>query len=215
MPDALRAFRQQRYSDRELVIINDGSPLVSHVSDVRVVNLPNRGARWTIGEKRNVGIRAARGERLATWDDDDLSLPNRLADQILVNADYVLADRMFIADDNLRLVGNCARTGRAVMPSALFSRSVAVCAGGYPVADYMEDAELLERVRYIARGRIAVIPADWYVMRRHDANVTVSFGECTDEYVACALRSPEVRRHQVQVDAVRAGPGGDDVTPWT
>jgi len=36
----------------------------------------------TIGQKRNVGSEAARGELVASYDDDDFSAPGRLADQI-------------------------------------------------------------------------------------------------------------------------------------
>lgn len=36
----------------------------------------------TIGRKRNVACESANGEILATWDDDDYSAPNRLADQV-------------------------------------------------------------------------------------------------------------------------------------
>lgn len=75
LPDALKSYRQQTHADRELVIVNDGEPLTSHASDIRVVNLPSRGSRWTIGEKRNVGVREARGERIATWDDPPLGQP--------------------------------------------------------------------------------------------------------------------------------------------
>jgi glycosyltransferase involved in cell wall biosynthesis len=217
LPDALRSYRQQTYRPRELLVVNDGSPLSSRAPDVRVVNLPERGSPWTIGEKRNVGIRAANGDYLATWDDDDVSLPHRLQQQMHALSSWgsvcVVVDQMFVSDKNLRLLGLCSRGWlKAVMASALVSRNAMVSAGGYSVTNYMEDAEMLERIRYLHRGRVATIrDARFYVLRRHDANVTLLAGETADEYAQCALRNPSVNSAQYAVDAVHSGPGGDDV----
>lgn len=46
---------------------------------IRVYRLPDG---YTIGQKRNVGSQLARGEIIATWDDDDYSAPERLRDQV-------------------------------------------------------------------------------------------------------------------------------------
>lgn len=217
LPDALRSYRQQTWPARELVVVNDGSPLAPRAADVRVVNLPPIGRPWTIGEKRNVGVRASRGVYLATWDDDDVSLPERLASQVeyalRCDADVVLADRMTVADSDMNLVGACHRgRQRPVQASALLARSAVVAAGGYPAVSYREDAELLERLRYVVRARIVTQPGcDYYVMRRHGANVTLAAGERDDAYFACALGDVSGRLLQARVDAVRAGAGADDV----
>ena len=219
LPDALRSYRQQTYPDRELVVVNDGDPLVSHATDVTVVNLPPVGRRWTIGEKRNVGVRAARGTYLATWDDDDISLPDRLSKEMDAmlrgRADYVVADKMLIADSDMNLQGDCDRGKvRPVQPSALVRKSAIVAVGGYPIANYLEDLQVLKRIQFLLRGHIVTVQgSDWYVMRRHDQNITLTAGEKNAAYLACALRSPDVVRQQRLVDAVRNGPGEKDVTP--
>jgi glycosyltransferase involved in cell wall biosynthesis len=219
LPDALRSYRQQTWPARELLVVNDGAPLASLADDVHVVNLPDRGRPWTVGEKRNAGVRLARGVWLATWDDDDVHLPHRIEAQVGAaetwRADLVLADAAWIADDGLRVVGRCHRgRSHAVMASALVRRDLVVAAGGYPASNYREDAELLERVRYLIRGEVATMAgADWYVLRRHGDNVTLQAGESTDEYISCALRDPHAFDAQAAVDAVRAGPGGEDVVP--
>lgn len=218
LPDALRSFRQQTLPSREMVVVNDGTPLVSHVPDVRVVNLQPIGRKWTIGEKRNVGVRAAQGTYLATWDDDDVSLPNRLADQanavILRRADGVLAGKMAVADEEMHLLGDCNRgPKRPVQPSAMLRRSAVIACGGYPAADYLEDAQVIERIRLLLRGLIIVMPgSNFYVLRRHGSNVTLGAGESNQAYANCAARSPDVVAMQRRVDALRAGPGGEDVT---
>lgn len=216
VPDALRAFEAQTHTAKELVVVNDGpGTLSSGDPRVRVVNLPQSpdGARrWTLGEKRNVGVRFARGEWVATWDDDDISLPHRIATQVeaaqRLGAQYVIGDRTHVADAEMHVQGSCYRGfARPVMSTALISRAAIVAAGGYPVKDYMEDAELLERIRLVVRGRVEVIPADWYVMRRHGDNVTLGFGESTDAWVQCALRDPQREAAQAAVRAIQQGPG--------
>lgn len=218
LPDALRSYRQQAYAARELIVVNDGAPLASAAPDVRVVNLPRRARPWTIGEKRNVGIREARGEYLATWDDDDVSLPERLAEQVAAalawRADVVRADGMYVADASMNLAGRCQRSaGAPVMPSALIRREAAVRAGGYPVADYLEDAELIERIALLGRGHVATMPdARWYVLRRHGSNVTLDAGESADSYVQCALRDGAAAGAAARaIEALRQGPGAEDV----
>ena len=217
LPDALRSYRQQSYTPRELLIVNDGDPIQPAAPDVRVVNLPDRGYKWSVGEKRNVGVRYAQGDYLATWDDDDVSLPWRLAVQmdaaLAWNADVVLADCMYIADASMNLAGNCNRgRQRAVMASALAKRNAIVRAGGYEAADYMEDVGMLERIRLVSRGHVATMrDCDWYVMRRHAGNVTLDAGETAEQWLSCGLRNPDVASAAVELESVLAGPGGEDV----
>jgi glycosyltransferase involved in cell wall biosynthesis len=209
LPDALRAYKSQTYPHRELVVVNDGSPLVAQTSDVIVVNLPSICRPWTIGEKRNIGVRVARGDYLATWDDDDISLPLRLEKQVeyatRCDASVVLLDRMVVADEDMNLVGTCARGNhRPVQASALLLREAVVRAGGYPAVSYLEDAAMHERIRYYCRGRVVVLPGhDLYVMRRHASNVTLGSGESNDDYFACGINDPRGRLLGPLVDGVR------------
>jgi len=216
LPDALRSYRQQTYPERELIVVNDGEPLVSHAADVAVVNLPDVGRKWTIGEKRNVGVRKARGTYLATWDDDDVSMPDRLAVQVDAarrwGADCVLADKMLVADEDMHLLGDCDRgLVKPVQPSALTRRDAVIAVGGYPVSNYREDAEVVERIKLLLRGVVTTMPgSNWYVMRRHGGNTATGDNS---SYAICAMRSPDVVEYQRRVDAIRSGPGGENVTP--
>ncbi|KAG8466365.1 hypothetical protein KFE25_002121 [Diacronema lutheri] len=82
---AIESFAQQTHPHKTLTIVNDGAPCVLSADFVRehraaVVTAP-RGA--SIGFKRNVGARAmADADFVAAFDDDDLSLPTRLATHI-------------------------------------------------------------------------------------------------------------------------------------
>jgi glycosyltransferase involved in cell wall biosynthesis len=83
IPLALTCFRAQTYSNKELVVIDDGSDPVADLlqdsPDVRYVRIPQR---LTIGAKRNLACREAQGEIIAHWDDDDWYAPDRLERQI-------------------------------------------------------------------------------------------------------------------------------------
>lgn len=207
LPDAISSYRAQEYPNKELVIINDGEPL-PRIDGALVVNLPKRDNRWTIGEKRNAGVRMARGEFIATWDDDDISLPNRLSEQMLCasenNADYVLADYMHVADEDMRIAGVCERRLAPVMGSAMIRRSMIVRVGGYEILDYGEDVQMMEKCRIVGRANIVVMQdCKFYVMRRHGNNVTLQFGETSDVWISCGLRGKYEIEAQRKVDVIR------------
>lgn len=71
-------FTQQTYPNKELIILNDAASqkLVCHVRDVFVINIPLRCR--TLGEKYNKLTTIAQGDIIVPWEDDDISLPNRL-----------------------------------------------------------------------------------------------------------------------------------------
>ncbi len=80
LPYALRCALYQTYRTTEILVVADGE---------NVQDLLPPGARYlhlegkpTIGAKRNAGTEAARGELIASYDDDDFSAPGRLADQV-------------------------------------------------------------------------------------------------------------------------------------
>ena len=80
IPLALKRFLAQDYPNKELVIVDDGAEaignLVNAVPGVRYIRL---NQRLSIGAKRNLACREARGELIAQWDDDDWYAPDRLS----------------------------------------------------------------------------------------------------------------------------------------
>jgi glycosyltransferase involved in cell wall biosynthesis len=76
-------FQRQTYSEREMLIIDDGSDeLERHLpADPRVRYL-RAPAGSSIGAKRNLACAHARGSIIAQWDDDDWYAPARLEQQI-------------------------------------------------------------------------------------------------------------------------------------
>lgn len=86
---SLRAFLRQTWTNRELVIINDGDYAVlssAEESQGGVDGYPVRELRVqpqrSLGELRNLGLATARGDWLIQWDDDDWSHAERISQQM-------------------------------------------------------------------------------------------------------------------------------------
>ncbi len=79
---AVESFLAQTWEEKELVILDnsdDGSAAAfATLPGVRVLRAPRR----SIGELRNMGAAAARGEVILNWDDDDWYAPKRILRQV-------------------------------------------------------------------------------------------------------------------------------------
>ncbi|HEY2899208.1 MAG TPA: glycosyltransferase, partial [Polyangia bacterium] len=83
IPQAIRSFLRQDFTDAELVILDDGAQSVADcVPDHPRVRYHRSNGRRTVGAKRNEACRLARGELIAHWDDDDWHAPSRLRRQV-------------------------------------------------------------------------------------------------------------------------------------
>lgn len=84
---SLNCYRDQLYSNRELVIVNDGpadyqkeiAEQVAGSPDVRLVFL--KGGKYTLGALRNISMAVCQGDIWVQWDDDDFNTPERLSVQ--------------------------------------------------------------------------------------------------------------------------------------
>ncbi len=83
VPLALAYFLRQDYEPRELVVVDDGDDSVADLmpqdARVRYVRLDQR---QTVGAKRNIACRLARGDVIVHWDDDDWMADWRLTYQV-------------------------------------------------------------------------------------------------------------------------------------
>jgi hypothetical protein len=84
---AIECFRNQSYANRELVIVTanaegDLRDYIAEIQDPRIRFAGVFPAGTTLGGLRNLAVDNARGELLATWEDDDLSGADRLAAQV-------------------------------------------------------------------------------------------------------------------------------------
>jgi predicted O-methyltransferase YrrM len=83
IPHAIRYFERQDYTNRELIVIDDGAEpiesLIPKDERIRYIPLP---ARRTMGAKHNLACKEARGEIILHWDDDDWMSPWRISYQV-------------------------------------------------------------------------------------------------------------------------------------
>ena len=80
-------FNQQDYENRELIILNDCTEqtLICNSPKVRVINEQFRYK--SLGEKYNAMLDYSNGEIILPWEDDDISLPNRISQAVRILGD--------------------------------------------------------------------------------------------------------------------------------
>ncbi len=83
---SVQCYRQQTYPNRELVVVTDAAVAASVEGFLRQGGVPNLdlvgvapSPRLTLGDRRNIAMRRARGDIFVQWDDDDLFDPRRIA----------------------------------------------------------------------------------------------------------------------------------------
>jgi hypothetical protein len=87
---SIACFARQTYPERELVVVDNGADAAASArlaeivreadgapAPIRLISAP--AGALSLGELRNLSVEHAQGAYLATWDDDDLSDPLRLA----------------------------------------------------------------------------------------------------------------------------------------
>ena len=83
---AVRCFIDQSWSNRELVIVDDGAedyaPILSAIpADRLIYHRIEKSPDNNLGKLRNLSLDLARGDLVAQWDDDDWYHPDRLKRQ--------------------------------------------------------------------------------------------------------------------------------------
>ncbi len=100
LAQAIAYFTRQDYSNRELIIVDDGTDCISDLLPndpaIRYIRL---NQRHTVGAKRNLACREARGDIILHWDDDDWMADWRVTYQVEQlsgsSADICGLDRLF------------------------------------------------------------------------------------------------------------------------
>ena len=83
VPRAIEYFLRQDYEPKELIVVDDGDgPVADLVPDDPRVRYIRSERRLSVGAKRNLACRQARGEIIAHWDDDDWYASHRLSYQL-------------------------------------------------------------------------------------------------------------------------------------
>jgi len=85
--NAIKDFLNQDYSNKELIIVNNGNFLYKYRAREYLKNINGNityveSEKLSIGELRNLGMSRCRGEFIAIFDDDDRHREDRLSKQI-------------------------------------------------------------------------------------------------------------------------------------
>jgi glycosyltransferase involved in cell wall biosynthesis len=167
LEEALQSFLKQDYpQDRcELLIVNDYAlqTLIYDHPNVRIINLTVPFG--TIGEKVQYAIDQAKFDIIATWDDDDVALPNHLRniDKLFTEGTYVLhwAKGGFWNEPSLTAIGWLGNSG------VIYSKEAIKAIGGVPVENAGYDTTMVDRIHSLGIERtIFATPPDeetsWY-----------------------------------------------------
>lgn len=181
-PQAIRYFLRQDYSEKQLIVLDDGTDrvadLVPDISDIEYIQIDRR---LTIGEKRNIGVKASQGDIILLWDDDDWYGANRISYQmapiIEENADATVLQDGLVYDVIQGRFFHCSSVLRDQMfafgvigGTIAFRKDIfdnTIC---FPKQSLAEDAEFL-RLLYGQKFRVIKMPAKGvFVYIRHNQN---------------------------------------------
>lgn len=98
---ALNSVLAQTFSDFEVIVVDDGSPISPERTHDSRVRLVTHGTNLGASVARNTGIEAATGDYLCFLDDDDLYTPDRLeiADEGLRHSPATACSKIFVNPD--------------------------------------------------------------------------------------------------------------------
>ncbi|MGD9712907.1 MAG: glycosyltransferase, partial [Thermomicrobiales bacterium] len=155
--EAIESFLRQDYPNKELILLNDtpGQELVCDAPGVMVVNVAERYP--TLGEKRNALVQLAKGELLAVWDDDDISLPWRLSQSVekMGNLEYYCDHLAWYQESQWFSTDVHVLTGG---PHAIYRRDAFDEVGGYPPINYGIDLALQKLIRDRGKSGTGELP---------------------------------------------------------
>lgn len=193
---AIESILEQRFTDWELIIVEDPSPCsavdtLRWISDPRIRHIANT-QRTCLVEQKNRGLQEARGQFIAIMDADDIAHPFRFVKQInflLSHPDVdVLGSHIGVIDTDDRIAGYrwypCLHDEiqRAITriipighPTVMLRRKVIDQFGGYQFVEFpaAEDYEYWSRLIQLG-VRFANLPEVLYYYRIHPAQSKLS-----------------------------------------
>lgn len=155
---ALRSLVQQTWSNLEVIVIDDGSPIeydgiLSEIEDfdprIRLVRLATNSGAY---EARNAGLAMANGDFVTVHDDDDWSHPEKLASQaeILVNSDSIVATTSAhiraTKEMQFRRINTKPKHLQTNYSSLMFRRRIPEQIGSWDTSNRGSDAEFAIRI---------------------------------------------------------------------
>ena len=169
LDEAVESFLRQDYEgEKELVILNDYKKLeiICDIPNVKIFNFPCRIG--SIGEKRNVCVSLCSGEIIFPWDDDDISLPNRISYSLeqMKNKQYYKSDKLWYWTNR-----SISSEPKKTIAHAMGAWSVNLFkeVGGYPLIQSGQDQAIEQIFKKTKFRKIEKTPIDkiYYMMEYH------------------------------------------------
>lgn len=198
--EAIDSVLNQTTKVDEIIVIDDGSTdntvqvLETYSTQIKYIFQNNLG----VSAARNAGIKLATSKYIAFLDHDDLYLPNKIADALLIftknpQADVVLGKWEYLFADPIfeeihrKKVGVTNSTTGVLVGSYVFKRDVFKTIGNFDeTLKFAEDVDLMMRMN---NNNLNIIHSDQLHLqyRSHDSNSTKAMG-FEVENQRCTLR---------------------------
>jgi hypothetical protein len=205
---AVDCFLRQSWAERELVLVCDapGTAIEAYCQAlgdprIRIVYPEADSDAPSLGALRNLSLRAARGEWICQWDDDDLYHPQRVELGLLLllsmQADTLFLSRWMLWAPNARKVGV---SGAREWEGSMLARRSGV--PDYPALARGEDTAVMHAM--VARGRVLLLDAPWlYTYVQTGANTWTAHHFEAIWQAAGFVEAPE--RYEQALAAMAAG----------
>ena len=174
LPMALKSYLSQDWADRELVVVDDGDdPIEDLVTGIAQYHwFPAKN----LAQKRNEGMRRAKGKFVVHFDSDDWSGPGRISDQIqnLGHNKVIGYGKAWWYDTRRKMASyaDCGLWGATLM----YERQWALDHPWDETRVTCEDAQFLQE----AIGRtVEMAGGDNFVALAHEGNAVRPFGAST------------------------------------
>ena len=221
--EALDSIFSQSFTDFECVLIDDGSTdqtteIIESYTDSRITYISD-GQNVGLTQRLNQGLEIARGKYIARHDDDDISSPQRFAQQVELlesNQDYLgCGSRVAIIDadgdviggrnfalDHLALMDQNLLENQFIHGSLMLRKTELLAVGGYrPFFVYAQDYDLTLRLQ--EHGKLINLEAPLYSLRYSNDAISASRTGEQMAYAQHARSAAELRR-QEKVDPIDA-----------
>lgn len=194
---AVDCFRSQTWDARELLLVCDapGTEIERYCATlgddrIRIVHPPGGAEPGSLGALRNLALRAARGDWVCQWDDDDLYHPDRIGLSMRV-AQALQADALFLSRWMLWAPGarRLGVSGAREWEGSMLARRGAV--PDYPGLARGEDTAVMHAM--LARGRVALLDAPWLYTYIQTGSNTWTAQHFEAIWQAASLEEPQER----------------------
>lgn len=187
---AIESVLSQTFGKFEFIVIDDGSTdeswdILNSFADVRL-RLMKNGENLGLTKTLNTGLSLAQGEYVARMDQDDICLPERLAQQVafleshqeigvlgtgvrIINGSGATIDSLQFPTQHAVLMWCLCFTCPILHPTVMMRRHLVQRVGGYS-SNYAEDYDLWRRLSRVTR--LANLEDVLLHLRKHDVNMS-------------------------------------------